>query len=237
MERICPFLATGDDGRAVVDGYDATHVCRAGERAQAVDRSQQLGICLDVAHRSCERYAEAMRRRGPTSWPAPAPDAAILQTRLVLPPSAGRRQLTAGPIGPRGRRWLIGGALAAVGVAAVATGAVGGLGSMVASRETTPAPSASQPAAPSFTPVILASPSASPTVLPTEAPTAVPTSLPTPVPTPVPTAAPTVRTYVVQLGDTLNGLALRFGTTVQAIKDANNLTSDIINVGQVLIIP
>lgn len=234
MERICPFLTTGDDGRAVVDGFDPAHVCRAGERPEPVDRGQQLGLCLDVAHRTCDRYAEAMRRRGPTSWPAPAPDAAILQTRIVLPPASGRRQLAAGPIGPRGRRWLVGGALAAIGVAAVATGAVGGLGSMVASRETTPAPSPSPSAIPSSTPVILASPTAAPTATPTAAPTALRTS----EPTPAPTAEPTVRTYVVQPNDTLNGIAVRFGTTVQAIQEANNLgTSTLINVGQVLIIP
>jgi LysM repeat protein len=44
-------------------------------------------------------------------------------------------------------------------------------------------------------------------------------------------------TYIVQSGDTLNAIAARFGTTVQAIMDANGLTSDEILIGQVLIIP
>ena len=51
------------------------------------------------------------------------------------------------------------------------------------------------------------------------------------------TPAPSQRTYVVQQGDTLNEIAQRFGTTAEAIKAANGLTSDTINVGQVLIIP
>lgn len=44
-------------------------------------------------------------------------------------------------------------------------------------------------------------------------------------------------TYTVQPGDNLFRIALKFGTTVAAIKAANGLTSDTIRVGQVLIIP
>lgn len=44
--------------------------------------------------------------------------------------------------------------------------------------------------------------------------------------------------YVVQPGDTLTSIALRHGTTVRALMDANNLANpDIIFVGQVLLIP
>ena len=44
--------------------------------------------------------------------------------------------------------------------------------------------------------------------------------------------------YVVQPGDTLSSIAQRFGTTVQAIAQANNITNiNLIVVGQVLIIP
>jgi LysM repeat protein len=45
------------------------------------------------------------------------------------------------------------------------------------------------------------------------------------------------QTYTVQSGDTLYEIANRFGTTVSALKNANNLTSDLIRVGQVLNIP
>ena len=44
-------------------------------------------------------------------------------------------------------------------------------------------------------------------------------------------------TYTVQPGDTLTNIAMRFNTTVAGLKSANNLTSDIIYVGQVLNIP
>lgn len=43
--------------------------------------------------------------------------------------------------------------------------------------------------------------------------------------------------YVVRPGDTLWLLAQRFGTTVGAIKSLNGLTSDMLNIGQVLRIP
>jgi LysM repeat protein len=82
-------------------------------------------------------------------------------------------------------------------------------------------------------------------VTPMPTPTPVPSAVPTPAPTPVPTAVPTpvptpppVQTYVVQQGDTLSVIANRFGTTVQALIDANNLPSaDDIVIGQTLVIP
>ena len=46
-----------------------------------------------------------------------------------------------------------------------------------------------------------------------------------------------VTEYVVRSGDTLWLLAQRYGTTVDAIKRLNGLTSDVLNIGQVLKIP
>lgn len=43
--------------------------------------------------------------------------------------------------------------------------------------------------------------------------------------------------YTVQRGDTLWNLSIRFNTTVDAIKRYNNLTSDMLSIGQQLIIP
>lgn len=91
-----------------------------------------------------------------------------------------------------------------------------------------------------------------------------PATAPTPTPgpaTPVPTAAPysqvprpivvsggglpsapstateTAVTYVVEPGDTVGGIAIRFGVTNDVIRDANNLDGDNIFVGQTLTIP
>lgn len=43
--------------------------------------------------------------------------------------------------------------------------------------------------------------------------------------------------YVVEKGDSLYKIASNFGITVDALKNANNLTSNLLNIGQVLIIP
>ncbi|HLR91642.1 MAG TPA: LysM peptidoglycan-binding domain-containing protein, partial [Atopostipes sp.] len=42
------------------------------------------------------------------------------------------------------------------------------------------------------------------------------------------------RTYQIARGDTLSGIAVRFNTTVNALKAKNNLKSDLIFVGQTL---
>ncbi|MDI3546546.1 MAG: hypothetical protein PWR10_198 [Halanaerobiales bacterium] len=43
--------------------------------------------------------------------------------------------------------------------------------------------------------------------------------------------------YTVKMGDTLSELALKFNTTVDDIKEANNLRSDLIKIGEELVIP
>ena len=45
------------------------------------------------------------------------------------------------------------------------------------------------------------------------------------------------RTHVVRSGDTLDGIARRYGTTVRAIQNANRIRSTVIHPRQVLIIP
>ncbi len=62
----------------------------------------------------------------------------------------------------------------------------------------------------------------------------VPPSNPSPNPTPNPG---NVIVYTVRSGDTLWQLARRYGTTVDAIKQENGLTSDNLSIGQVLRIP
>lgn len=73
------------------------------------------------------------------------------------------------------------------------------------------------------------------TTPPPPQPTATPPSNPTPQPTPPP---PNGTIYIVQAGDTLSAIAARFGVTVTAIAQANNIANiNYIYVGQRLTIP
>ncbi len=89
---------------------------------------------------------------------------------------------------------------------------------------------------PTETPTLTPIPSSTPTTVPA---TAVPT---TPAPTALPSTAtplPTGQiTHVVQRGENLFRIALRYGTTVQAIASANGIANPaLIYVGQRLVIP
>lgn len=67
-----------------------------------------------------------------------------------------------------------------------------------------------------------------------------PASAPATPPPPAVTVAPPApsATYTVKPGDTLYAIAVKYGTTVQAITAANNITDpNLIRVGQVLVIP
>jgi LysM repeat protein len=61
---------------------------------------------------------------------------------------------------------------------------------------------------------------------------------PAPQPPPSTTPPPTSGNYTVRTGDTLSAIARRFGTTVAAIAQANNINNvNLIYIGQVLVIP
>jgi LysM repeat protein len=233
VDRICPFLALSVDHRTAVDGFDPDHVCHALDPAEPIERQRQAAQCLVEAHRQCDRYAAFLSARAATvSFPAPAPDAQLARTRLVVEPDARRSAAGAlAPLGMSPSRWAIAGGVAVVGVAAAATAMAGGFGApgqRATGAAVTPPPD-----------------SASPTPLATPEPTLRPTALPTPEqteepsqrPRPSATVRPQQQTYVVQAGDTLSLIASQFGTSVSSIQQANGLNSDVINVGQVLVIP
>ena len=64
-----------------------------------------------------------------------------------------------------------------------------------------------------------------------------PTATETPEPTPEETPEPKVITYEVQPGDTISAIAEKFGTGLQRIRALNLLTTDALQVGQVLRVP
>jgi hypothetical protein len=235
MDRICPFLALADDHRTVVDGYDPDHRCHALAEPDELDRARQLQLCLNEAHRECERYLAAVQVRHADGQiqPLPAPDARVARTRLVLDASGSSRRpdedLTL--MGPRARRLLLAGVVAVLGVLVLVSGVADGLAGLVARPSASPLPGTGSTPVPNPS---VAGASATPVATPT------PTPMPaTPAPTPAaPVSAAATQSYVVQEGDTLSAIAGRFGTTVEAIQAANGLgESDVINIGQVLVIP
>jgi len=99
------------------------------------------------------------------------------------------------------------------------------LGIMILSGQQ-PTPTATRTPQPTFTPADLVV--ATPTLPPEPAPTTEPTAVPSPTPI----------THVVQAGETLSEIARMYGSTVEAIVQANNLDSaNAIREGQVLLIP
>ena len=226
MDRICPYLALADDGRTVADGYDAEHRCHALTPPAPLDRARQVQLCLTEAHVRCDRFASAR-----TAWlaassglPRVAPDVAFGRTRLVLEPEPAWRNLSA-PSTQFSRRT----ALIAVGVLVVGLLVLGSafrLFGGAPAANASPTPSASPSASP------IASPSA---VESTSAGASASTAASAPAVTDAGASADSMPSP--REGDTFNGRALQFGTTAQAIRAANGLTSDNINPGQVLVIP
>ena len=239
MDRICPFLALSTDHRTAIDGFDPEHACHAHDPPDLLERSRQVELCLGEAHRQCDRYVAFLSQHAAAAAavPPPSSDAHIARTRLVFDPDSrfGSGGALMAP-GMSGRRWLVAGGVAAVGVAAAATAVGGGFNGLVGGRS----PGGSTPAViVNVSPSAVSQATALPTPEPTDEPTEEPTS-PTPPATQRPTKAPAseaLQTYTVKPGDTLSALATRFGTSVSAIQAANGLDSDVINVGQVLVIP
>lgn len=231
MERICPYLALADDGRTVVDGFDAEHRCHALTPPAPLDRPRQVQLCLTEAHARCERFAAARTASlaASSGLPRVAPDVSFGRTRLILEPEPAWRRAST-PRVPLSRRTVV---VAGVGATLVAVFVLAGMSGILGG-----APLSTASPTPEVSPSTAATPTTSPAA-PSAAASTSGAPTPTLIPAITPTAAPTQRTYVVRSGDTLGLIARRFGTTIAAIKAANGLPSDsdVINIGQVLIIP
>jgi LysM repeat protein len=241
VDRVCPLLGLAGERGVTIDGVDAAHRCFAEDPPSPLDRTMQAQLCLTDAHARCERYLAFAARTGAVTPGRARIGDGFVTTRLLLAPQPAWRGMAGRARTARATPWiLVGGGVAALGLAGAALAAplLSGPGPRTATGTTTPtaSPSLSPSPTPRVTPT--ASPTASPSPAPTPEPTPVPaTPAPTPVPTPVVTPPPP-QTYTVAEGDTLAAIADQFGTSVSALQQANGIDDpDEIVVGQVLIIP
>lgn len=234
VNRVCPLLGLSGDRRSVVDGIDAAHRCHAEVIPAAIERQWQARFCLTPSHPQCERYQQAMTRRGTAVLGRAAIADGLVSTRMILAPEPAWRGMAgrARRAGP-GRFVALGAVATVVGAGAIAAIAAANGGLDLGDGVAGISPSGQA------TPTPRPSPSPRPTASPT--PVATPTPLPSDTPPPAtvaPTPAPTPRTYVVREGDTLGSIAQQFGTTAEAIQAANGIQDpNVIGLGQVLVIP
>lgn len=243
VREVCPYLRDASGSwRSAYASRD--HRCSAVQPAAQLAVTKQRSLCLVSAHETCATYVLARElalgvgpARGVDDDAALWPD--VHATPLLLEPTRGlRAAVPRGAARTEGQALLVGLMILAFVVLVIArtaspdvTASPGPGSSTGAIRTTTP--SATATSGPSAVASVVPSSSPLPTVSP--APTPAATPLATPAATPLLSGT---QRYTVKLGDTLSGIAAKFGTTVTALAAANGIADPrLVRVGQVLIIP
>jgi LysM repeat protein len=220
--------------------------------------SKQRDLCLVPAHGSCATYraARVLELASPGALGPGAQGGFWPETRstvLALEPARGRITAIPGTPGRAGGQALLVGLMVLAFIVLViarttppssggATPSVaGGLVGSPSPAAASTGLGASSSAGPSASVDVGGSPSTEPaTSSPVASGSAVPSpsgrATPSPKPTSTPVPANATR-YKIKSGDTLSSIAARYNTTVKKLKAANGLTTNIIHVGQVLVIP
>jgi LysM repeat protein len=235
----CPYLVA-QSGAWRSSSPTRDHRCTAVAPAAPLAIDKQRRLCLTSGHLTCATYLAALaaRRERGSSAGEPSPLRwEVARTTPVVDIGVGLGATVAGLVADR-RGWQ---AIPAIGLV-VALGAVGlsGIGrdqpgpGVGAAGSGTPSPGATASRASAA-----ASPSPSPSAgEPSATPSVAPSVAPTPMPTATPSLVPSAHTtYTVKSGDTLYDIARAHDTTVAAIEQLNGLTSTVLHVGQVLLIP
>ena len=236
--RGCPFLVAHAGGWRL-DAPSRDHRCAAFSPAASLSPEKQARLCLTPAHTGCATYLASQTARTERLGAAPVRRATrwgLARTTSVIEDPGGVRARVVAAVLDR-RRWpaipavilvttlfvlALSGFRAGVPTSPVATASPG-----LAAATSAPTSRATQPPAATAEPAATSAPE---TVPP---PTAKPTKAPA---TPKPVAS--FRTYTVKSGDTLSAIASRFGTTVAAIADLNDIADrNTLRIGQVLRIP
>ena len=229
---VCPLLETSG-GRWRHAGPARDHRCQASRPPSALTADKQRRLCLVAAHVTCPAFVGAVVAReawagvdagdqaqlgGSNRWGIlrVAPVVAAPDERSVLADLLRQRAaVQAGLVG-----LLVIASFFIVVARPPADRSDGARLVPMATLRVTPPSTTTGP-----------STGASRTPSPTSAPTATPRPSVSAVP------SPTTLTYTVVAGDTLTGIAARFGTTVKAIMDLNALTTTTLRIGQQLLIP
>ena len=236
--RGCPFLLA-DVGGWRLDAPSRDHRCGAFSPAAPLAPEKQSRLCLTPGHTKCATYLASLSARAERVGEAPIRRTTrwgLARTTSVIEDPGGLRARLLASVLDR-RRWP-----AIPAVLLVTTLFVLALSGFRAGVPLNPVATASAAAVAPRTPAVRPTAGQSdpaPPVASVPAPTLAPTLVPTEAPTTTsPTVAPSFATYAVQAGDTLGEIASRFGTTVSAISQVNNITDPTrLQIGQVLRIP
>jgi LysM repeat protein len=201
-EQVCPLLGARLDPSTHFAYATPENQCYAHNRVSPLSLEEQQTLCLSSNYQTCRFYLAHQSRHAATK------KAEETLARVSTPPE---------PYRPSRRAVAIVGIVFLMACAALCvladvpqTIADAIIPTATTTRTPTRAPTATPtPITPSPTPV-------PPTITPT--PTPVP-----PTPTPPP-PSPTPIVYIVQSGDTLSGIAAKYGVATQAIMDANGIT-------------
>ncbi len=236
--RGCPFLVAEAGGwRLAAPSRD--HRCAAFTPPAPLSPEKQARLCLTPTHTGCATYLASLTARTERLGAAPVRRATrwgLARTTSVIEDPGGIRARLLAALLDR-RRWP-----AIPAVILVTTLFVLALSGFRAGVPTSPVATAS-PGRPAPTSAATLTATARPPA--TAAPEETGPAETGPPPTRKPTTAPatpkpstTARTYRVKAGDTLSAIAGRFGVTVSAIVNLNNLgNANSLTVGQLLRIP
>jgi LysM repeat protein len=243
--RICPYLVA-EDGTWRASRAVREHRCTAVRPSEAIPPEQQRQLCLEPAHHTSPAYLAAREQRS-RELAAAGVNADRLAARRTVALSRPIPIALERPTAVPGSIALVGGIRRAAELGLLGLMLLAAVVLYLARFSGTGLTGAAVTAGPSTGASIAAVGSASPSTAATATPIPSPTPSPTPVPTlamtPSPPPSATVppvasRSYRVQRGDTLSGIAARFGTSVPTLLRLNDIENPrVIFAGQVLKIP
>ncbi len=232
---MCPYLAAADGSwRSTTVARE--HRCGAVAPPAPLTAEKQRRLCLTDQFTTCATFEAARATRPVAHERAPTLPRPLARTTPVVL-DHGRLSITIPALRTdrsNGQAALI--ALMVLAFAAIVLAKLGGGGVPAGAIDLSASPRSSVLPSTDAPPTASGDPGAGPTE---PAVTPEPTlGGETAAPTSKPTKAPQARTYTVQPGDTLIGIAAKYGTTTRAISKLNGITDpSSLKIGQVLKIP